>query len=179
MIGLTHPVTDISPPKKTAPKEIPVVKPVFLINYISMVACIKKRGSRDSHALTYSRPTYKPRCRFVVNSRIKTSAKTVVPPAPNPVMTRPKMKTSNEWACDVIKLPAAKSVDATSTIERGENMEASFPTRGVDEDVATRNDVVNHIAFSYASKSAAMVDWAMVMPDMLLAIHKRELTSFH
>lgn len=97
-------------------------------------------------------------------------AKAVELPAPNPVTRRPRIKTGNERACDVMKHPAAKSVDEYNTMVRGEKIEANFPTRGVDEDIATRNAVVNHIAFSYESRSAAIVDCAMVIPDMLVAV---------
>lgn len=80
------------------------------------------------------------------------------------------MKVAKECAWEVTKQPTEKNMDETSTMYLGEKMVASFPIKGDVVDAATRNDVVNHMAFSYESRSAAMVDWAIVMPLMFIAV---------
>lgn len=114
--------------------------------------------------------------RGVINSYIVLACLQIADP-PVPVMTRPRMKTGNECACDVTRFPIAKSLrglykfskynvahqpkvrwmdsggfsthkDEPSTMIRGEKIEAKRPARGAQLDMAIRNDEVNQDASS-------------------------------
>lgn len=62
-----------------------------------------------------------------------------------------------------------------TTIARGEKMAESRPMTGAQLEKATRNTVVIHMASSYASRSSAIRDWAMVMPLILDADGSRRV----
>jgi hypothetical protein len=89
------------------------------------------------------------------------------PAPPTPLNTRPRMKTPKLLARLETSAPNAKKSDETRIMMPGEKIMANLPTSGAMDAMVMRYADVNHIASAYESRSAAMVDWVIVMPDML------------
>ena len=111
-ISLTHPVTFNKAPKITAPKETPVVKPVF------------------------KSPMKIPLLSFPVNSRTRMNEIVMIPDPPRPVIILPIKKVERSGAREVTMPPMANKNDENKTQLRGEKICASLAARGEVLDIA-------------------------------------------
>jgi hypothetical protein len=145
-VQLTHPSTGKAAPKTTAPKLNPIVNP----------------------ALTS--PMKTPLLFLETSSRTRMMVRVITPALPIPIKTLPAINTLNVWAWEQTSDPSMMKNDTGRTRLRGEKMVDRRPATGAKDEVAMRYEDVNHMASSYAFSSSAMMDWVMVMPDMLEAV---------
>jgi len=92
-----------------------------------------------------------------------------MPPPPAPVITRPKTKCSNDTEVEVMINPVLINMVEKNMHRRGLNTWHSRPIKGASDDMAMRYADVNQLAFSNASKSAAMEDCVVVRMEILVA----------
>jgi len=141
----THPILGSSAPAMTAPSETPTVIAVF------------------------ARPMYNPLRLALVIWIAMMLATMKMPPPPAPVIARPKTKCSNDTEVDVMINPTLINMVEENMHNRGLNTWLSLPIKGASDDMAMRYADVNQLAFSKASKSAAMDDCVVVRMEMLVA----------
>ena len=98
------------------------------------------------------------------------TVKVITPALPMPIKTLPVINTVKVCACEQTSEPSVRKKATGRTRLRGEKMVDNRPATGARDEVAMRYEEVNHMASSYASSSSAMMDWVMVMPDMLDAV---------
>lgn len=92
-----------------------------------------------------------------------------IPPPPAPVKARPTRKTLKVVESPVMAVPIHIRVVEKNMQSRGLNTCDNRPIRGANDDMAIKYDEVSHVAFSNASKSAAIEDCVVVRIDMLVA----------
>ena len=142
---LTHPVIGSKAPAMTAPKDTPIVKPVF------------------------TNPMNNPLFFFPENSRTKMNEIVIIPAPPIPLIALPNKKVVKVLACDVITPPIENRTEATMMQFLGEKTSDNRAASGDIEDIAMRYVEVNQLALAKASKSAAIFDCVVVMILMFAA----------
>jgi hypothetical protein len=129
-----HPILGSRAPAMTAPSETPTVIPEL------------------------TRAMYNPRRLGEVICMTMILATMRIPPPPAPVNARPTMKVLKEFEIPVMAVPIQIKTVEKNMQSRGLNTCESRPIRGASEDMAMRYDEVSHVAFSNASRSAAIDD---------------------